>query len=335
MSKPLKLSICISTFNRAAFIGATLETMISQVTNDCEIVVLDGASTDDTERVVSEYISRCNRLRYIRQSTNNGIDRDYDRAVELAQGEYCWLMSDDDPIKSGAVKTVIGALREDFSLIFVNSEVMDLSLSKTIEPSLYGIESDRVYGSEELDRLFMDMEPYLNYISGVVIKRSIWRDRDRERYYGSLFVFVGVIFQKPLPGKTLVLAEPLIICRLGNTHTFWSNVFEVDTLRWPAVVGSLGISEAAKRKTPGDRWRSLGALLTWRGIGAYSMSEYKRCVRPRLRSARQSVIPVLVAMLPGTIANAICLLYYMLVGNRVWVVLLRQSPFYIRNWGAK
>src|SRR5262249_16202475 len=74
MSTPLKLSICITTLNRAKFIGPSLESMLSQITDDCEIIVLDAASTDETERVVSEYASRSDRLRYIRQSTNNGWD---------------------------------------------------------------------------------------------------------------------------------------------------------------------------------------------------------------------------------------------------------------------
>jgi len=42
MSTPaIRLSICIATLNRAAFIGETLESMISQATGDVEIVIVD------------------------------------------------------------------------------------------------------------------------------------------------------------------------------------------------------------------------------------------------------------------------------------------------------
>lgn len=54
-SPDIKLSICIGTFNRSAFIGATLESIVSQATSECEIVVSDNASNDDTWKVVSEY----------------------------------------------------------------------------------------------------------------------------------------------------------------------------------------------------------------------------------------------------------------------------------------
>jgi abequosyltransferase len=92
----LKLSICITTFNRGPYIAATLDSIMPQIDDHCEVVILDGGSTDDTERVVTEYTHRYERLRYIRQATNNGFDRDLERAVELARGEYCWLTSDDD-----------------------------------------------------------------------------------------------------------------------------------------------------------------------------------------------------------------------------------------------
>ena len=62
------LTICIATYNRAAFLPATLESMIDQVNafDDVELLVVDGNSTDDTESVVCEFQSRSPHLHYIR-----------------------------------------------------------------------------------------------------------------------------------------------------------------------------------------------------------------------------------------------------------------------------
>ena len=57
-SSSIKLSICIATFNRSEFISDTLESILTQVTSDCEVVVSDNASTDNTEEVVSQYAER-------------------------------------------------------------------------------------------------------------------------------------------------------------------------------------------------------------------------------------------------------------------------------------
>jgi abequosyltransferase len=330
-----KLSICISTFNGAAFIGATLERIISQATNDCEIVVLDGASTDDTERVVTEYVRRFDRLRYVRQDTNNGIDRDFNRAVELARGEYCWLMPDDDLLKPGAVAAVLEALRQDLSLVIVNAEFCDPSMSNVLLHRYLDIGSNRAYGSGEMDRLFVEVGFYITYIGCIVIKRTIWLARDKERYYGTLFNHVGVVFQERLPGEALVIAEPVISVRFGDQR--WRpKLFEILGFKWPSVVWSLAPSESAKRAVSGmEPWRSLKLLMICRAVDAYSLTEYRRLIRPRQRSIPDTLAPTLVALLPGMLVNALCVFYYSLSSVRdrgMWLLLFRKSRFHLRNW---
>ena len=105
MKAPL-LSICIATYNRAAYIGVTLDSIISQLTDDVELLVVDGASTDSTEEVLHTYIKKSNRIRYIRLAAKGGVDQDYDKSIEFARGEWCWLFTDDDLLKPGAIAAV-------------------------------------------------------------------------------------------------------------------------------------------------------------------------------------------------------------------------------------
>lgn len=332
----VKLSICITTLNRADFIGGTLDSILVQTTNDCEVVVLDSGSTDSTERVVSEYASRFDNLRYIRQDTNNGVDRDYDRVVELALGEYCWLMTDDDLLKPGAVAAILNALRQDWSLVYVNVEFKNFGMSKVLQSGGFPFASDRVYGPEEMDRLFAEMDWNLWYIGSIVIRRQIWLARERQQYYGSWFVSVGVIFQQHLPGRVLVLAEPFISYRLGNAHTYSQHFSEIFLVKWPSLVRSLALSEAARGKVrSAEPWRNPLWLLLLRGWGLYSFSEYRRWIRPRLRSIREMLAPALVALLPGVVVNAYFVLYYSVRKDQgVWLSGMRRSRFYFRNWGV-
>jgi glycosyltransferase involved in cell wall biosynthesis len=330
----LKLSICIATLNRAAFIGATLESILSQLTDDCEVVVLDGASTDDTERVVSEYTRRFDHLRYIRQDTNNGIDRDYDRVVDLARGEYCWLMTDDDLLKPGAVVAVLEALCRDVSLVIVNVEFRNFNMSKVLQRRWLDFESDRMYRPREMDRLFAEVDDIAMYVGSVVLKRTIWLARERERYYGSLFIHVGVIFQERLPGKALVIAEPFISYRTGNAHTYSPELTEMLFVKWPSLVESLALSESARRKVrSAEPWRNPRWLLLLRGLGLYSLTEYRRWVRPRLSSTRETLIPTFVALLPSVAVNAFLVSYYFARQDQGrWLQAMRDSPLHPRNW---
>lgn len=341
----LKLSICITTFNRSPFIGATLESILNQLTSDCEVVVLDGGSTDNTEQVVSEYAQRFDRLRYVRQETNNGGDRDCNRVVELAAGEYCWIASDDDLLKPSAVAAVLEALRQDLSLVILNVEFRDFKMSKIVQRRWLNLESDRIYARGEMDRLFAELGYRLLYLGGVVVKRAIWLARERTPYYGSYFIHVGMIFQAPLPGEALVMAEPFISFRTSNTHSWSSHVIDIIWVRWPSLVWSLPLSQEAKAQVCGVQpWRSLGELLVWRAFGFYSLAEYLRHIRPRLRLIHDALTPALVALLPGALVNALLVLYYS-VANRpsrrlyqgwrqpdLMLVDLRNSRYYFRNW---
>lgn len=340
---PPKLSVCIATFNRGLFIAETLESILCQITNECEVVVLNGGSTDNTEQVVRRFSQSGNGIRYFSQGANNGIDRDYDRVVELARGEFCWLMTDDDLLKPGAIDAVLRVLREDVSLVVVNAEAKDSTLSKVVRPRWLQLEADQVYAVREMDRLFTDTGDILRFIGAFIIKRDVWMARDKERYYGTLFIHIGVIFQNLLPGAAVVLARPMITYRMGNVHTFSDRKFEIFVVKWSSLVWSLEVSAASKsRICKKEPWRSASTLLWWRALGSYSINEYRNLVRPRLENVREIALAALISVLPGGLVHTFCLMYliaaprYRRVGHiDIRLEMMRQSPFSVQNWLAQ
>jgi len=160
---PIRLSICISTLNRGSFIGETLESIISQLTEEVELLILDGASTDNTRQVVESYAARCPLLQYIRLGTGEGFDEKYCRLAELARGQYCWMFADDDLLKPGAVAAVIEATCKDYSLIIVNAEVRTKELSICLQERRVKAVADRVYtpNARDRDQLLADTAVYL------------------------------------------------------------------------------------------------------------------------------------------------------------------------------
>lgn len=330
-----KLSICIATFNRGGFIGQTLDNLAAQATDEVEVLVVDGGSTDDTEAVVRRRLGSQPRLRYVRLPSNSGVDQDFDTTVELATGEYCWLMSDDDLLAPGAVATILRTLRGDFSLVLVNSSAHNADFTRVLEARRLHVIQDRTYAANDLEQLFADVSGYLGYIGAVVIRRDLWRARERKAYYGSFFIHVGVIFQAPLPGPTRVIAEPLIAIRCGNTQ--WrSREFEIRMVRWTDLVEALpGISEPVKRRCyRPDPWRSAKSLFFYRAKGTYSLEEYRRWVRPRCASGLDRLRAVAIALIPGVAANLVGLLYCSLGyrESKVHLLEMRRSRFYFRNW---
>lgn len=323
-----RLSICIATLNRGAFIGETLDTIVGQLGDDTEVVVVDGASKDDTADVVARYTSADPRIRYIRLPVNSGVDQDYDIAVSHARGEYCWLMTDDDLLKPGAVERVMALLDGSVELIIVNTEVRTIDFGGSIRGSLVATNTDRAYGPADADRLLSDTAHALSFIGCVVILRSFWLSRDRVAYYGSLFVHVGVIFQGRTP-RTQVIGEPLISIRYGNA--MWTaRGFEIWMFKWPSLVWSFAsVSAAAKsRICEREPWRQLRKLWLYRSIGGYARAEYERYLAQLPMTPIKRAMSRAIAGVPTTLANALSALYCGLFARhaRMNIYDLSRSP---------
>lgn len=297
------LSICIPTLNRADFIGQTLDSIVSQLEPGVEIVIVDGGSTDGSDRIVESYAARFQQIRYVRKSehaeaSNAGFDRDCSHAVELASGTHCWLMTDDDLLRPGAVARILQVVRAGHDLAIVSCEVRDLHLKRQLLRARPDLASDRVFTLAEWEDFFRQVIAHVTFVGCVVVRRSLWLDRRPEDYFGTGFVHVGVLFRRPVVGTSIVVADPLVVIRNGNGQ--WSSrAFDIFMRRWPQLIWSLeGLSDAAKRvATPREPWRMLSVLLLQRAYGRYSMREYET-LRDDMAPAWKRFMARMIARLP-------------------------------------
>lgn len=307
-----KLSICIATYNRGQFIGETLDSILTQIEPGVEIVVVDGASPDNTPEVIARYAVDHPEIRYFRESVNSGVDADFDKAVGYAKGEFCWLMTDDDLLCPGAVATVLASLDGLNDLVIVNAEVKSVDLSKLFEKQRIAFDVDKDYSAVDREAFFAETAAYLSFIGCVIIRRSCWMGRNRTDYYGSLFIHVGVIFQSPPIESVRVIASPQIIIRYGNA--MWtSRSFEIWMFKWPRLIWSFpDFSEDSKRKIcRREPWRSTKALFHNRALGAYSSAEFKKFLRGDVGKL-EKMVSYLVSIFPGSLANIVMVLYFSL-----------------------
>ena len=93
ITKRPKLSVCLSTYNRAGWVKRNLENIYSQVSSereDVEIFVVDNTSPDNTPEVVGPYLRKSN-FRYHRNEKNVGMLGNLAVTAQRARGEYIWI----------------------------------------------------------------------------------------------------------------------------------------------------------------------------------------------------------------------------------------------------
>lgn len=304
----IRLSLCIATLNRAAYIGQTIDAILPQLTPEVELVVVDGASRDETPTLMARYERRHPNILYRREAQNCGVDRDFDKAVGYARGDYCWLMSDDDLIVPGAIGRLLACLAQAPQAVIVNAEIRDREMQEVLKPRQLALEADRDYGEADHERFFDDAGSYLSFIGAVVVERTWWLGRERAAYDGSLFIHMGVLFQQPAPARVKCIAQPLVQIRYGNA--LWTaRAFEIWMFKWPSLVWSFGhFSEQARsRVSPRHPSTSLRTLVWYRGLGAWGAAQLptRTAAGPRFFHA----LAPLVARLPMRLLNAALAVY--------------------------
>lgn len=65
-----QVSVIIPTYNRAHLLSRAIKNALDQTFQDFEIIIVDDASTDDTDKLVASFHDR--RIRYIQHEKNHG-----------------------------------------------------------------------------------------------------------------------------------------------------------------------------------------------------------------------------------------------------------------------
>ena len=116
MAPTRKVTIFLLTWNRAHLLRHSLASVMAQDYPDYRVVVLDNASTDDTEQVVKGFEHP--RLTYIRHEKNIGQWRNANFAMDSNTSPYLSLFHDDDVMLPGFIETSVRALDEHPSAAF-------------------------------------------------------------------------------------------------------------------------------------------------------------------------------------------------------------------------
>ncbi|MFZ5593836.1 MAG: glycosyltransferase family 2 protein [Pseudomonadota bacterium] len=103
------VSICIPTYNGQEYLQECLDSILIQTYPDTEILIVDDCSTDDTVRIVEEYAIRDNRIRLIKNEQNLGLVGNWNRCIELAQGEWIKFVFQDDLIAPTCLEKMLSA----------------------------------------------------------------------------------------------------------------------------------------------------------------------------------------------------------------------------------
>ena len=117
----MKVTVCMTTYNHAAFIAEAIEGVMAQQTDfPVELIIGDDSSTDATEEICRGYAAHYpEKIKYLRRDKNIGMMPNFIDLLQRADGDYIALCDGDDKwIDEHKLQKQADALESDPSLVF-------------------------------------------------------------------------------------------------------------------------------------------------------------------------------------------------------------------------
>ena len=93
-NRSVRASVVLPTYSRANVLGRSIGSVLEQTLEEYELIVVDDASTDDTEETVNQFDD--DRIRYIRHDRNRGAAAARNTGITAAEGDIIAFQDSDD-----------------------------------------------------------------------------------------------------------------------------------------------------------------------------------------------------------------------------------------------
>ncbi|PKL70331.1 MAG: hypothetical protein CVV30_02940 [Methanomicrobiales archaeon HGW-Methanomicrobiales-1] len=181
------VSICIPTYNRAGMVGKAIDSALSQSYPNIEVLVVDNASDDAIESVITGYND--SRLHFYKNPKNLGIFGNFNRCVELSHGEYIHILHSDDFIDSNFTMTCVEFMESHpgVMMTFSSARMIINNEQKKIAVS----DKNVIYRAPEgFRKILENHNPII--CPSVMMKREVY---DSMGLYSSEYPYAGDFYQ--------------------------------------------------------------------------------------------------------------------------------------------
>jgi len=91
-----EVSVCLAAFNGSAYIAEQIESILAQLDNEDELVIVDDNSTDATIEIINSFMRRNSNIKIINNKKNVGVVRSFEKGILGASSDIIVLCDQDD-----------------------------------------------------------------------------------------------------------------------------------------------------------------------------------------------------------------------------------------------
>jgi abequosyltransferase len=272
MSKMIKVSLCLITYNQPDSVARFLEAVGRQAVDGVEVLVRDDSPNNDTLDIVNACAPGFPvPLRYFKgeKSTSGGYDKALLYLTAQAEGEYIWWYGD-DILADDAISRVLAALAspEKFALVWLNARNIHDPTDKGLD-----LGCDHIF--ETPGEIFATNVGLLGFPSATIIRRELVAAciNKAQKFVGTTLTgFYLVLSAITVPRvKSFYIQQPCLLSQpkpAGEVR--WYDSFGVHGINYTLISLEFGdrIDGASYRKGISDHYgRIWRAVVYERAVG--------------------------------------------------------------------
>ncbi|MFI3241453.1 MAG: glycosyltransferase family 2 protein [Alphaproteobacteria bacterium] len=150
-----KVTIVIPTFNRANYVAKTIDSALSQSVN-CDIVVCDHGSKDNTQEVMKIYDGL---VKYIRREDDFGPHFCWLEGILHAKTEFIHIHFDDDLMEPTFIEETLKLMTDKVGMVFSEAKIFDINSQKVAHENIFHLKDKLNHGindSKVLEKLLFN-----------------------------------------------------------------------------------------------------------------------------------------------------------------------------------
>ncbi|MBT0608441.1 glycosyltransferase family 2 protein [Aequorivita echinoideorum] len=200
------ISIILPNYNHKQFLEQRLESILHQTYQDFEIILLDDASNDGSEKILRKYAVHPKVTQFLINNVNSGGPfKQWKKGIEYAKGNYVWIAESDDYCAPDFLEKSIKRLNEEVGLTYCQSIDVD-----------------------ENNKMISERLQYTN-----IFQPNIWKDDFT--ISGTAFIDNYLYFRNVIPNASAVLFKKelvsddifdkkLLEMKMAGDWLFWSRI---------------------------------------------------------------------------------------------------------------
>ena len=232
MNNTPTVSIIVPCYNHARFLPERLRSIKEQTFTDFEVILLDDASSDDSQAIMKAFANHEARVTAIDFNVENGgcVNDQWIKGVNLAKGEFVWIAESDDISSVTFLETLLAQFKhhQDIAMAYSDSWIVN-EQGKPLYRHDYTADfyntlwkRDFVIDGATLIKDYLVFKNVIPNVSAVLFKKQHLKaalKKSTMKYCGDWMCYIRILAD----ASVAYVHEPLNLFRAHSQSTRWHN----------------------------------------------------------------------------------------------------------------